>query len=146
MAKIKIPSLFRSISDKTQPIATKSRRYNKDDQNFIESKISKLLSDGIIEPCFSPWRAQVVVVKDLTKSNKKRLCIDYSQTVNLYTELDAYPLPRTDDMINKLVKYKVFFTFDLKSAYHQIPIKNSEKKYAAFEANDKLFQFCRIPF
>ena len=34
MAKIKIPSLFTSFSDKTQPIATKSRRFNKDDQNF----------------------------------------------------------------------------------------------------------------
>ncbi|XP_004207810.1 uncharacterized protein LOC101239223 [Hydra vulgaris] len=104
MAKIKIPSLFTSISDKTQPIATKSRRYNNDDRNFIESEILQLLSDGIIEPCFSPWRAQVVVVKDLTKPNKKRLYIDYSQTVNLYTELDAYHLPRIDDMINGLAK------------------------------------------
>lgn len=35
-----------------------------------------------------------------------------------------------------------FFTFDLKSAYHQVPHKISE----AFEANGHLFQFCRIPF
>ncbi|XP_065679006.1 uncharacterized protein LOC136093720 [Hydra vulgaris] len=49
-------------------------------------------------------------------------------------------------MINELAKYKVFSTFDLKSAYHQIPIKNSDKKYTAFEANGKLFQFFRIPF
>ena len=104
------------------------------------------ISDGIIEPCFSPWRAQVVVVKDLTKSNKKRLCTNYSKTINLYTELDAYPFSRIDDMINELAKYNVFSTFDLKSAYHQIPIKNSDKKYTAFETNGKLFQFCRIPF
>ena len=38
----------------------------------------------------TPWRAQVVVAKDPSKGHKKRLCIDYSQTVNLYTELDAY--------------------------------------------------------
>ena len=34
---------------------------------------------------------------------------------------------------------------DLKSAYHQIPIKE-DKSYTAFEANGKLYQFCRIPF
>ena len=146
MAKMKTPSLFTNISDKMQPVVTKSRRFNKDDQNFIESEISKFISDGIIEPCFSPWRAQVVIVKDLTKSNKKRLYIDYSQTVNLYTELGAYPLPRIDDIINKLRNCKVFSTFDLKSSYHQIPINYSDKKYTAFKANGKLFQFCRIPF
>ena len=37
-----------------------------------------------------------------------------------FTELDAYPLPRIDEMINNLVNYKLFSTYDLKSAYHQI--------------------------
>ena len=34
---------------------------------------------------------------------------------------------------------------DLKSAYHQILIKE-DKPYMAFEANGKLYQFCRILF
>ena len=54
---------------------------------------------------FSPWGAQAVVVKGHTKSNKRRLCTDYSQTVNLYTELDGYPLPRIDGMKSSLAKY-----------------------------------------
>jgi hypothetical protein len=49
-------------------------------------------------------------------------------------------------MINKLASYSVFSTFDLKSAYHQIPISESDKKFTAFEANGRLYQFCRIPF
>eukprot|EP00794_Sanderia_malayensis_P010293 gene10293-11354_t len=83
--------------------------------------------------------------KDPTNRHKKRLCVDYSQTVNQYTELDAYPLPRIDDMINNLAQYKVFSTFDLKSAYHQVQIKESDRKYTAFEAHGRLYQFCRIP-
>ena len=35
---------------------------------------------------------------------------------------------------------------DLKSGYHQIPIKEKDKLYTVFEANGKLYQFCRIPF
>ena len=30
----------------------------------------------------------------------------------------GYPLPRIDDMINNLAKYRVFSTFDLKNAFH----------------------------
>ena len=35
---------------------------------------------------------------------------------------------------------------DLKDAYYQLPIKETEKTYTAFEANGKLYQFLRVPF
>ena len=88
----------------------------------------------------------MVVVKNPSQPDKKRLCVDYSQTINQYTELDAYPLPRIDDMINNLAHYKVFSTFDLRNAYHQVPILKDDRKYTGFEANGRLYQFRRIPF
>ena len=88
----------------------------------------------------------MVVAKDPLDRHKKRLCIDYSQTINQYTDLDAYPLPRIDDMVNDLAAYKVYSTYNLKSAYHQVPIKESDRKYTGFEANGRLYQFCRIAF
>ena len=134
------------MQDNAKPVAAKSHRFGKEDQEFIDYEISHMLSKGIIELCYSPWRAQLVVAKDPLNRHKKRLCIDYSQTVNLFTPLNAYPLPRIDDIVNDLAKYKVFSTFDLKRAYHQIPIIESDKKYTAFEAKGKLFQFCMIPY
>ena len=139
-------SLFVNVNPDSKPIATKSRSFSFSDKTFIAEEISRLMSENIIEHSTSPWRAQVVVVKSPSHSEKKRLCVDFSQTVNQYTEVDAYPLPRIDDMINNLAKYRVFSTFDLKNAYHQLPICDSDKKYTGFEANGKLYQFCRIPF
>ena len=74
------------------------------------------------------------------------MCVDYSQTINKFTYLDAYPLPRLEDQINELSKYHFFSTLDLTSAYHQIPLLTEDKPYTAFKADGKLFQFTRLPF
>ena len=71
--------------------------------------------------------------------------VDYSQTVNQYTEPDEYPLPRFDDMIHNIAQYKVLSMFDLKSAYHQVQIKASDQKYTGFETNGRHYQLCHIP-
>ena len=39
----------------------------------------------------------------------KRLCVGYSKSFNICTELDAYPLSSIDEMVNKLTKYSVFW-------------------------------------
>ena len=93
----------------------------------------------------SSWRAQVVIVKD-DENKKKRMCVDYSQTINLYTELDAYPLPRIDDLFNALASYNVFSTFDFRSAYHQISVADLDRRFTAFEAGGKLWELARISF
>ena len=138
------PPLFQFLAPECKPIASKSRRYCMEDKEFISTEINKLLEEGIIEPSDSPWRAQVVVTRN--ENHKKRLVIDYSETINRFTQLDAYPMPRIDDTVNQIAKYTVFSTVDLKSAYHQVPIKQEEKRYTAFEANGRLYQFRRIPF
>ncbi len=142
--KVESPDLFANLSSDVRPIATKSRRYSHEDRKFIDSEVQRLLAEGIIEPSNSPWRAQVVVTHN--ENHKTRMVIDYSQTINRFTLLDAYPLPRIDDTINAIAQYRVFSTIDLRSAYHQVSIKESDKPYTAFQAGDALFQFTRIPF
>ncbi len=74
------------------------------------------------------------------------MVIDYSKTINKYTLLDAYPLPRIDDIAFEVSRSKIYSTFDLKNAYHQIPMLENEKQFTGFEADGNLFQFSRIPF
>ena len=124
-----------------QLIATKSRKFNEDDKRFIAAEVRKLLLDGIIEPSFSPWRAQVLVARD--ERHKPRMVVDYSQTINRFTLLDAYPLPNIDEQI---AKASVFSTLDLKSAYYQLPLLAEDRPYTAFEAEGKLYQYTRLPF
>jgi len=126
------------------PIATKSRNYSKADQEFIETRISQLLADDIIEPRVSLWRAQLVIAQ--SENRKKRLCVDYSQTVNKFTHLDAYPLPSMQNSVSNVANYKWYSSLDLRSAYHQGPLLLEERKFSAFEANGRLYHFKRISF
>ena len=138
------PDLFGNLLPNCKPVATKSRRYSQPDRLFIRAEKQRLFREDIIEPSTSPWRAQVVVTKD-NENHKKRLVVDYSQTINKFTQLDAYPLPRIDEFVNKIAQYKVFSSIDLKSAYHQVPLKEEDKIYTAFEADGELWQFKRMP-
>lgn len=137
-------SIFTHLSADITPIAIKSRRRTEDEEVFIREEISKLLEDRVIEPSISPWRAQVLVAGG--GNHRKRLVIDYSQTINKFTYLDAYPLPNIESIVSNVAKFKIFSQIDLKSAYHQVPILEKEKIYTAFEADGKLYQFTRIPF
>lgn len=139
------PPLFTHLSDKIKPVATKSRRQSPADRQFIKAELLRLQKQGIIKPSISPWRAQAFVTKE-TSTHKRRMVVDYSETINLFTELDAYPMPNPVDMVQELSQYQYFSTFDLKSAYHQVPIQQADQKYTAFEADGQLWEFTRIPF
>ncbi|VDI28094.1 Hypothetical predicted protein [Mytilus galloprovincialis] len=98
------PALFANLTSECRPNATKSRKYSEVDRELIEKETTRLLTEGIIEPSISPWRAQVLVTSN--ERHKKRLIIDYSQTINRFTELDAYPFSNINQMVSDIAKYK----------------------------------------
>ena len=100
-----------------KPIATRSRKYNSTDRTFIEPEVQRLLKEGVIEQSNSPWRVQVLVTTN--ENHRKRMVIDYSKTINLFTQLDAYPFPKIDEQINEIATNNVFSTIDLKEAHHR---------------------------
>ena len=55
--------LFQHMTPGCHSIAAKARNYSKADQEFIETRISQLLADDIIEPSVSQWRAQLVIAQ-----------------------------------------------------------------------------------
>ncbi|XP_048589516.1 uncharacterized protein LOC125573188 [Nematostella vectensis] len=58
-AEMEEPSLFANLLPDCKPVASKSRQFGKEDQEFVEQEVNSLLSEGIIEPSTSPWRAQL---------------------------------------------------------------------------------------
>ena len=73
------------------------------------------------------------------------MVIDYRK-INEDTDQDAYPLPVIDDILDQLGKAKFFSAFDLSAGFHQIPMKESDKKYTAFSTSQGHFEYNRMPF
>ncbi|KAF2892873.1 hypothetical protein ILUMI_13299 [Ignelater luminosus] len=82
----------------------------------------------------------------------RNLCCDVllghdllSQHSSISMQFDAYPLPNIEHILNDVANYAFFSIIDLKSAFHQIPVRSEDRKYTAFEAGGQLSQFKRIP-
>ena len=50
------------------------------------------------------------------------------------------------EQVKIVAQNKIYRTLDLISAYYRAPIADEHKIYTAFEADGKLYQFCRVPF
>ena len=47
------------------------------------------------------------------------MVVDFAQTVNRVTHLDAYPIPLVSDLLDQVSQYRYFSYIDLKAAFHQ---------------------------
>lgn len=98
---------------------------------------------GIIEPSRSEWTSPIVVVRK--RDGGIRLCVDY-QKLNSLTPVDAYPMPRVDNLTYKLGRAKYITILDLARGYWQVPVREKDRVKTAFSTPQDLFQFRVMPF
>ena len=68
------------------------------------------------------------------------MCIDY-RALNKQTVQSRYPLPRIDDLFDKLQGAQVFSSIDLQSAYYQVRLKPEDVPKTAFTTPMGLYEF-----
>lgn len=107
--------------------------------------VDELLENNIIRESNSPYASPALLVTK--KNGEKRLCIDYRQ-LNKVTIKDKYPMPRIEDLVDRLQGRKCFTCLDLKSGYYQIMMSENEKSIekTAFITEDGHYEFLRLPF
>ncbi|KAJ9524855.1 hypothetical protein QJQ45_003021 [Haematococcus lacustris] len=118
-------------------------RMSQDEHAELKKQVQDLLAKGMIEPSSSPFAAPILFVKK--KSGELRMCLDYRQ-LNKITIRDQYPLPRIDDLFDKLSGCTVFSSLDLQAGYNQIRTTPEDVPKTAFRTPDGHYQFKVLSF
>ncbi|MCO5601013.1 hypothetical protein L7F22_055129 [Adiantum nelumboides] len=111
-------------------------------QEEIMSQVNELVQTGMVRPSSSPFCSNVLLVHK--KDGTYRMCVDYA--LNKLTEKNQFPVPRIEDLSNKLHGSTYFSRIDLKSGYHQIQIVPEDIHKTAFELTFGLYEFFVMPF
>ena len=75
----------------------------------------------------------------------KRFVLDF-KSLNKNTKPDTYPLPRVEDIIEKVKGCKYFTQLDLASGYWAIPLREEDREKTAFSAPNGKYECKRMPF
>lgn len=117
-------------------------------KGIVEDEINKLLADGIIRPSRSPYNSPIWIVpkkQDASGTQKYRLVIDFRK-LNSITIPDRYPIPEINEVLSQLGGNQYFTVIDLKSGFHQIPLKEEDIEKTAFSVTNGKYEFTRLPF
>ena len=107
----------------------------------VNEELDEMLAMGIVRPSTSPWASPVVIVSK--PDGTIRFCIDYRK-LNSVTKMDAYSIPRTDEMLEKIATAKSISKIDLTKGYWQIPSDERTIAKSAFITPQGLFEFIVI--
>ncbi|GBG91466.1 hypothetical protein CBR_g52422 [Chara braunii] len=110
----------------------------------LRRQLKELVEKGWIRLSVSPYGSPVLFVSK-KKEGTLRMCIDY-RGLNAITVKNREPLPRIDDLLDRVQGCRYFSKIDLKSGYHQIAIHPEDQHKTAFQTRYGLYEFVVMPF
>ncbi|KAL0151201.1 hypothetical protein M9458_053392 [Cirrhinus mrigala] len=109
----------------------------------IEEEVQQMLKLGVIEPSHSPWSSPIVMVPK--PDGTLRFCNDFRR-LNEVSEFNGYPMPRVDELLDRLGRARFISTLDLMKGYWQVPLSNDAKPKTAFSTPSGHWQYRTLPF
>ncbi|MCO5574478.1 hypothetical protein L7F22_028263 [Adiantum nelumboides] len=112
-------------------------------QEEIMRQVNELVEKGMVRPSSSPFCSPVLLVHK--KDGTYCMCVNY-RALNKITIKNRFPVPRIEDLFDKLQGSTYFSRIDLKSGYHQIRIVNEDILKTAFRTTFGLYEYLVMPF
>ncbi len=112
-------------------------------RHAVEEGIQEMLRLGVIEPSRSPWSSPIVMVPK--PDGTLRFCNDFRR-LNEVSEFDGYPMPRVDELLERLGRARFISTLDLTKGYWQVPLSETAKPKTAFSTPSGHWQYRVLPF
>ena len=133
------------LKEDTGPVAHQPRRLSREAEREVRQELRELEKMGVIRPSNSPWAAPIVCAR--RQDGSIRLAIDYRALNIASLPATLHPIPRMDDLVDRLTGAKYFAILDAKCGYHQMPLKTEETELTAFVVPWAQYEFTdRTPF
>ena len=113
-------------------------RLSKPQEEEVRTQVTMMIAKGWIEPSNSPYGAPPLFIAK--KDGTMRMVIDY-RALNKITIRDRFPLPRIDDMLDRLKGCTVFSALDMTYGYHQVRIPSEDAQKTGFMTPMGVYHF-----
>jgi hypothetical protein len=132
---------FRINTD--QPIVSYSRPVPFSLRPAVESQISQMMADKILEFSNSHILNPLTTVKK--EDGKIRICVD-ARKVNQMTIPDHERAPPIQELLQRFHGVHYLTSLDLSSAFLQVPLDKESRPFTAFIYNSTVYQYTRVPY
>ena len=126
------------------PIRKQSYRLNPAKAEESTKEIDKLLTLGIIRPSESHFASPCIIVPK--KDGTRRLVIDYIRVNPECLQQSAFPLPRIDDLIDRVGQAKYLTKLDIRKTYWNVGMHPDSISLTAWVSPSGHWEFLRLPF
>ena len=109
----------------------------------IERQVDILLKKGKVQESSSAFGHNPVLVKK--KDGRWRMCVNF-KPLNAITIKQKFPMPRVDELLDRLHGSAVYSTFDFTDAFLQIPIHPDDRHKTAFHTRARKLEYTCMPF
>lgn len=131
------------IKDDQPPVAQRPYRVSPAKQDEIRRHVNVCKTNNFIRESSSPYSSPVTLAPK--SDGGTRLCVDYRR-LNQITIDDKHPLPRIQDVIDRMRNAKFFTVLDIKWGYWHVPMYPPDIEKTAFTTADGHFEWLVMPF
>jgi len=107
------------ITEPGKKVKLRPYRIPKARREAVCQEVKAMLKNGIIDESHSEWSSPILLVPK--PDGSIRFCNDFRK-LNEISKFDTYPMPRVDELIDRLGKSRYITTLDLTKGYWQVPL------------------------
>jgi len=109
----------------------------------VKKQIQEMLKDNILEESFSDYVNPLTLVERPGKGI--RICIK-ARRVNALMIPDRVKADPTKELLQRFHGSKFITTIDLSSAFLQVPLNRSSRKWTSFQFGNQVYQYKVVPY
>jgi Reverse transcriptase (RNA-dependent DNA polymerase) len=132
-----------NVEEGTEPLSKPAYRLSPAELDELKTQLTLLLKKGLIIPSTSPWGALVLFTTK--KNGSLRMCLD-CRALNKKTVKYKCPVPRIDEIFDRLEGAKQFTTLDLRRGFYQIRVNDDDVPKTCIQTRYGSFEFLVMPF